>query len=229
MRTGMCMTGTPIAVKSISWRTRGTNHFNHTIILKGSLFLLGDRRIPSENKKSENIRMPLLELNQKRVASLLSIFWLGLFAIPSFAQRAGPGIWADPIMKQPFDTQTFRQIKIPDWVQDTVGCGYTLSAMDSKGRAAAAAHGVTISEMGFVDPFYAYYDSKLLKKRSPHVPLGRLEKDIAEYKKLGVRILAVYPPCLQGEVYENHPDWRRIATNTTDVPQIDMKKYQHGG
>jgi hypothetical protein len=30
---------------------------------------------------------------------------------------------------------------------------------------------VTISEMGFVDPFYAYYDSRLLKKRSPHVPL----------------------------------------------------------
>ena len=114
-------------------------------------------------------------------------------------------------------------------MQDTVGCGYTLSVMDGKARATAAAHGVTISEMGFVDPFYAYYDSKLLKKRSPHVPLGRLEKDIAEYKKLGVRILGVYPPCLQGEVYENHPDWRRIATNTTEIPQIDMKKYPHGG
>ena len=31
----------------------------------------------------------------------------------------------------------------------------------------------------------------------------------------GVRILGVYPPCLQGEVYEGHPEWRRIATNTT--------------
>ena len=47
--------------------------------------------------------------------------------------------------------------------------------------------------------------------------------------KLGVRILGVYPPCLQGEVYENHPDWRRIATDTTAIPQIDMKKYPHGG
>ena len=58
---------------------------------------------------------------------------------------------------------------------------------------------------------------------------SRLEKDIAEYKRLGVRILGVYPPCLQGEVYENHPDWRRIATDTTEIPQIDMKKYPHGG
>src|SRR5262249_14967777 len=101
--------------------------------------------------------------------------------------------------------------------------------MDGKARAAAAAHGVTLSEVGFVDPFYAYYDSKLLRRRSPHVPLDRLPKDIAEYKKLGVRILAVYPPCLQGEVYENHPDWRRIAANTTVVPQVDLKQHPHGG
>jgi hypothetical protein len=144
--------------------------------------------------------------------------------------RAGePSLWGDPVPKQPFDTGAFRPIKIPAWVEDTVGCGYTLSVMDGKARAAAAAHGVTLSEMGFVDPFYAYYDSKLLKRRSPHVPAGRLEKDIAEYKKLGVRILAVYPPCLQAEVYENHPDWRRIAANTTEVPQTDLKKFPHGG
>jgi hypothetical protein len=138
-------------------------------------------------------------------------------------------LWGDPILKQPFDRDAFRPINIPAWVEDTVGCGYTLSVMDGKARAAAAAHGVTLSELGFVDPFYAYYDSKLLKRRSPHVPAGRLEKDSAEYKKLGVRILAVYPPSLQGEVYENHPDWRRIATNTTDIPQVDLKKYPHGG
>jgi hypothetical protein len=68
-------------------------------------------------------------------------------------------------------------------VQETIGCGYTLSVMDSKARANAAAHGVTLSEMGFVDPFYAYYDSKLLKRRSPHVPLDRLEQDIAAWQK----------------------------------------------
>ncbi len=151
------------------------------------------------------------------------------YLFPASPQSKPALIWGETIMKQPFDKDPFYQIKIPAWVQDTVGCGYTLSGMDSKARANAAAHGVTISEMGFVDPFYAYYDSKLLKKRSPHVPLGRLEKDIAEYKKLGVRILGVYPPCLQGEVYEDHPDWRRIASNTTEIPTIDMKKYPHGG
>ncbi len=138
-------------------------------------------------------------------------------------------IWGETIMPQPFEKQAFRTIKVPDWVRETVGCGYTLSVMDGKGRAQAAAHGVTISEMGFVDPFYAYYESRFLKKRSPHVPLDRLEKDIAEYQRLGVRILAVYPPCLQGEVYEAHPEWRRIDRKTTEIPQIDMKKFPHGG
>src|SRR4029077_20499606 len=64
---------------------------------------------------------------------------------------------------------------------------------------------------------------------SPHVPADRLEKDIAEYQRLRVRILGVYPPSLQGEVYEGHPEWRRIATNTTEIPQIDMKAFPHGG
>jgi hypothetical protein len=154
---------------------------------------------------------------------VLAMFWAG------GAHGDDPEIWGKVISKQPFDSALFRQIRVPAWVQETTGCGYTLSVMDSKARAAAAAHGVTISELGFVDPFYAYYDSKLLKKRSPHVPPGRLERDIAEYKRLGVRILGVYPPCLQGEVYENHPEWRRLATNTTEIPSIDMKKFPHGG
>ena len=158
------------------------------------------------------------------------LLFLALLAgVPGFAQKPAPGIWEAPVLKQPFDTAPFRPIRVPDWVQNTTGCGYTLSVMDSKARTAAAAHGVTISEMGFVDPFFAYYDSKLLKKRSPHVPADKLAKDIAEYQRLGVRILGVYPPCLQGEVYETHPEWRRIDTNTTKIPQIDMVKYPHGG
>ncbi|MBN1341397.1 MAG: hypothetical protein JXQ73_01890 [Phycisphaerae bacterium] len=132
-------------------------------------------------------------------------------------------------MPQPFDKGPFREIRIPGWVQETVGVGYTLSGMSTAQREAAAAAGVTISEMGFVDPYYPYYDSKLLHKRSPHVPLERIHKEVAEYKRLKIRILGVYPPCLQGEVYETHPDWRRIGTNTTEIPQIDMVKYGHGG
>jgi len=138
-------------------------------------------------------------------------------------------IWAEKIAPQPFDKQPFHAVRIPAWVEGTIGCGYTLSNMNTAQREAAVKHGVTISEMGFVDPFYAYYDSKLLKRRSPHVPLGRLEQDIAEYKRLGVRILGVYPPCLQSEAYELHPQWRRIATNTTEIASVDLKRAPHGG
>ena len=132
-------------------------------------------------------------------------------------------------MAQPFDKEPFREIRIPEWVRNTVGCGYTLSGMNTEQRTRAAKAGVAISELGFVDPFYAYYDSQLLERRSPHVPLGSVEKDIAEYKRLGVRILGVYPPCLQGEVYEKHLDWRRIDTNTREIPSIDLQKFPHGG
>ncbi|GAC1335395.1 MAG: hypothetical protein NVSMB14_02760 [Isosphaeraceae bacterium] len=163
------------------------------------------------------------------LAALLTIALPSIFADRAKAQEKPSTIWGEEIMAQPFEKEPFRQIQIPKWVQQTTGCGYTLSAMSAAGRAQAAKHGVTISEINFVDPFYAYYDSKLLKKRSPHVPLDRVEKDIAEYKRLGVRILGIYPPSLQGEVYETHPEWRRVATKTTDIPQIDMKQYPHGG
>ena len=139
------------------------------------------------------------------------------------------GIWEAPVLAQPFEHAPFRPVRIPEWVRGTLGVGYTLSGMDSVQRERAVAAGVTMSEFGFVDPFYAYYDSKLLARRSPHVPLERLDKDMAEYQRLGVKILGVYPPCLQGEVYETHPEWRRIATNTREIPTIDMKKFPHGG
>ncbi|MFO0803005.1 MAG: alpha-amylase family protein [Gemmataceae bacterium] len=162
--------------------------------------------------------------------SFLLVAGVWFLAASSAVAQPKPAVWDErAVMPQPFDTKPYHRVRVPGWVQDTVGCGYTLSVMDSAARERAAAHGVTISEMGFVDPFYAYYDSKLLKRRSPHVPAGKLEKDIAEYKKLGVRILGVYPPTLQGEVYETHPDWRRIATNTTEIPTTDMKKFPHGG
>ena len=140
--------------------------------------------------------------------------WFALFALggPVFAQSEAPP-----------------PVRIPKWVQETSGVGYTLSAMNLAQRTEAVRRGVTISEMNFVDPFYPYYDSKLLERRSPHVPLDKIAREIAEYRKLGLRILAVYPPTLQSEVYENHRDWRRIPTDTTNIPQIDMKKFGHGG
>ncbi len=165
----------------------------------------------------------------RKIAISLALFLSVVFPRALLAQTPADAIWDKPILAQPFDTAPFRQVKIPDWVWETSGVGYTLSNQNSVQRAKAAAAGVTISEMGFVDPFYPYYDSKLLTRRSPHVPLGRLEQDIAEYKRLGIRILGVYPPSLQGEVYEKHLDWRRISTNTREIPQIDLVKYPHGG
>lgn len=161
---------------------------------------------------------------------VFSLLW-GALCAPLFSQES---IWAERILSQPFeerfhDGEPFHAVRIPSWLEETIGCGYTLSGMDAKARAAAVRHGVTISEMGFVDPYYPYYDSKLLKRRSPHVPLERIKEEIAEYKRLGIRILAVYPPCLQGEVYENHPDWRRIPTNTTEIPSVDLKEHPYGG
>jgi hypothetical protein len=96
--------------------------------------------------------------------SLTVGFVLTLLFLPmERAYGAQPEIWDKVIFKQPFDRSPFRQITVPAWVEKTTGCGYTLSGMDSLARAAAVAHGVTISELGFVDPFNAYYDSKLLR------------------------------------------------------------------
>ncbi|MBI2804396.1 MAG: hypothetical protein HYX68_05355 [Planctomycetes bacterium] len=105
---------------------------------------------------------------------IATMMGLAFFAASAFSQSKQRDIWGDAIMKQPFDKTPFRQVRIADCLNDVVGCGYTLSVLDSKARARAAKHGVKISEIGFVDPFFAYYDSKLLKKRNPHVPLGRL-------------------------------------------------------
>ena len=76
------------------------------------------------------------------LGSLWAIVPLGRAEVPEST------IWGEPILQQPFDRGIFRQVRIPAWVQETIGCGYTLSGMDSQGRARAAAHGVTISEMG---------------------------------------------------------------------------------
>lgn len=150
---------------------------------------------------------------------------LSIFAL---AQEP-PGIWGREILPQPFDTQPFREIRIPAWVEETVGAGYTLSVQSREQRERAVKAGVTISEMGFVDPLYVYYDSRLLKKRNPGVPADLVDREVAEYKRLGLRILGVYPPTLQGEVWEMHPDWRRIGTNITEIPQVDLKQHPHGG
>ena len=68
---------------------------------------------------------------------IIALWCLTTSAATVLAQDEPTAIWDREIMPQPFDTQPFRQIKIPEWVQDTIGCGYTLSVMDSDGPRAA--------------------------------------------------------------------------------------------
>ena len=170
-------------------------------------------------------------------ALLLIAAMFCFMSLNAAAQKVGsfkdkPEIWTEAtVMEQPFDNPSdpFRAIKPAQWVLDSFGAGYTLSGGNTESRTAAVKHGVTMSELGFVDPFFAYYKSDLLKLHSPHVPESKLRADIAEYERLGIRILAVYPPTLQGEAYLANPDWRRISTDTTEIPMIDMVKFAHGG
>ena len=169
------------------------------------------------------------KISHFRVWTALAFALLALASGNSEGQTQSSTIWGPRIASQPFDTEPFYAIKVPAWVEGTVGCGYTLSVMDSVARQRAAAHGVKISEVGFVDPFFAYYDSKLLHRRSPHVAADGIKQQIAEYQRLGVRVLGVYPPCLQSEVYETRPEWRRIDHDTTEIPSVDLSKAPHGG
>ena len=163
----------------------------------------------------------------KRTRKLL--LGLGLLLTAATPHAFPEELWEAPVLPQPFEREAFRPIRVPPWVQETIGAGYTLSGMNTAQRERAVSAGVTLSEFGFVDPFYAYFDSKLLKRRSPHVPLDRLDKDMAEYRRLGIKMLGVVPPGLQAEVYETHPEWRRISKNTTEIPQVDMVKQPFGG
>lgn len=154
--------------------------------------------------------------------------FMGMILMPHCHAEA-PGIWGKGILLQPFEKQPFHEIAIPKWLEETTLVTYCLSGMDAAGRDRAKAHGAQISELGFADPWFVYFDSQILKKRSPHVPADRVETEIAEYRKRGIRILGVVPPGLQSEIYAEHPDWRQISTNTTDIPAYDPEKNPLGG
>ena len=143
--------------------------------------------------------------------------------------EAGPSIWGDTIMKQPYEKTPFREIKVPDWVSDLKVVCYGLPSIDSKEFANLAKDGVETGCVFFGDPFSACYDSKFLKNRSVGYPQERLDKDYAAISKLGLKIIGVIPPALIAEIYFGHPEWRRIETNTTEIPLVDVAKQSYGG
>ncbi len=163
------------------------------------------------------------------VTQVLTLILLaGTLVLPrGYAEPAN--IWGKEILPQPFDKQPFHEITIPKWLEETTLVTYCLSIMDAAGRDRAKEHGAQISELGFASPWYVYYDSQFLKKRDPNVSADQVEKEIAEYQKRGIRILGAIPPGLQSEIFAEHPDWRVISTNTTEIPPYDAEKNPLGG
>ena len=125
-----------------------------------------------------------------------SVTTLGQKSVPP----APRPIFGKIIAPQPADTQPFHEIMIPDWLEDMTRLTYCFSVMSGPMRDRATMAGSQMSEMGFVNPFYVNYSSAFLTKRDPGLATDYIDKEIADYKRRHVRILAVVPPGLQGEV-----------------------------
>ena len=41
-------------------------------------------------------------------------------------------VWERPVAPQPFEPRPFRPVRVPPWVQETIGVGYTLSGQDER-------------------------------------------------------------------------------------------------
>ncbi|MEI6914700.1 MAG: ThuA domain-containing protein [Armatimonadota bacterium] len=142
---------------------------------------------------------------------------------------AAPEIWGDTIMKQPFDKAPYREIKVPDWVSDLNTVCYGVPPYASKEFATMVKDGMQTACVFFADPINACYDSQYLKKRNLSYTEELLRKDYDAFNKAGLKIIGVIPPALIGEVYFDHPEYRRIAKNTTDIPNVDPVKEPYGG
>ena len=140
----------------------------------------------------------------------------------SWAGRAWgqePGIWGEVIMRQPFDAAPFRQVEVPAWVQETTGCGYTLSGMDSQGAGRGGRAWGDHQRDGLRRPVLSPTTTASSSSDAARTsPSGGSSATSPSTRSWASGSSGVYPPCLQGEVYEDHPDWRRIATDTTVDP-----------
>ncbi len=169
-----------------------------------------------------------------KISSVRWFTWALLLLLPMEARcqpasQKNASVWGDVIAPQAFDRQPFQAIAVPDWLQDLTGLTYCFSVMDAGGRDRGVLAGSRMSEMGFVSPLFVNYPSAFLSRHDANLSPDYIDKEIADYKKRHVRILAVVPPGLQGEIYEQHPEWRRIAANTTVIPQVDLKANPVGG
>ena len=162
-----------------------------------------------------------------KLLALSLVLVCGSAALPG--ARAAEGIWGRTIMKQPFDKTAFREVKVPGWVEDLTTICYRLPGTDDATLARLVKDGVQTGCLFFAEPTHVCYHSKYLKNVSPYYPPEKLEADYAALVKHGIKIIGVVPPALWGEPYFAHPEWRRIGTNTTQIPQADPVKEPYGG
>jgi hypothetical protein len=125
-----------------------------------------------------------------------------------------------------FDKEPVREIKIPDWLEETTCVVYTLTQFEMYKEAAEA--GAQLGEMSFVDTGWVNFKSKHLERMNPHLKPGQIERQIESYKKNGIRIMASFGPRQQVEMAEKHPDWRSIERNTTNIPPMDLGRAPAG-
>ncbi len=69
-------------------------------------------------------------------------------------------IWGKATMKQPFDKEPLREVRIPDWLNETTRFVHGIAETDSWDEAAKA--GAQMTEVFFGDARGAKYPSKLL-------------------------------------------------------------------
>jgi len=156
---------------------------------------------------------------------VLVVMLVCVMACSAGADPAAP-VFGKTIMKTPFDSEPFREVNIPKWVWESPRYNYSITVLGNYEEAAR--YGTQLGELAFGDCRAVYYDSKYLK-RSEKTPPGTLEKQIAQYKANGIRMIGAIPPCLQAQAYAEHPDWRGIETNTTEIPNLDLATHPDGG
>ena len=110
---------------------------------------------------------------------------------PCTAQKSTSDAQQKVLRNQKTDGIAFHAVTPPAWLQDMTLLTYCFSVMSPQQRDRATRAGSQMSEMGFVSPFSVNYPSVILKNHDPNLPLDYIDKEIADYKKRHVRILAV--------------------------------------
>ena len=156
---------------------------------------------------------------------------LGLSSV-AIGAPADQGIWEKPLMKQQFDNEPFRPVKVPEWMENTTALVFGpdpgSGIVDPKSAEAAAKAGAQLSQVFLGDFEYLAYNSKILPS-NPKVKEEDVRKGMAELKKRGIRIIASYWPCYQAKMFREHPDWRQVYSHTGEIPEGNWKELKQGG